>query len=343
MRLAETNGERRMNDSSTPPQTPSPYVRPDVAGFLAFLNNLPGPRTHEMEPPAARATYKAMKDVADPPVGELGTIRDIAIPGPAGAIPARLFDVQESRLPGPLVMFYHGGGFVIGDLDTHASFCAEVSRALDLPVLAVDYRLAPEAPWPAAPDDCEAAARWAAGSPAELGRSVTALIPCGDSAGGNLAIVVTAALRDAPAAVPVIAHLPFYPATDTTQEYPSYSAFAEGYLLTRASMDWFNAAYQAEAEHVRTSPLKGDLRGMPPAVIVTASLDPIRDQGRAYAAALAEAGVAVVFREAVGNIHGFITLRKAIPSSVGDVAGALTAAKAIIAEAEAQRVMEQAA
>ena len=334
MRLAETNGERRMADSSTPPQTPSPYVRPDVAGFLAFLNNLPGPRTHEMEPPAARATYKAMKDVADPPVGELGTIRDIAIPGPAGAIPARLFDVQESRLPGPLVLFYHGGGFVIGDLDTHASFCAEVSRALDLPVLAVDYRLAPEAPWPAAPDDCEAATRWAAGSPAELGRSVTALVPCGDSAGGTLTITTALALRDAPAAVPVIAQLPFYPATDATRDYPSYADFAEGYLLTRASMEWFNAAYAADRAHPRGSPMAASLAGLPPALVVTASLDPLRDEGRAYAAVLVEAGVATVYREAVGNVHGFINLRQAIPSSRGDVAGALVALKAIIAEAQ---------
>ncbi|MES2021498.1 MAG: alpha/beta hydrolase [Pseudomonadota bacterium] len=312
-----------------------PYVRPDVAGFLAFLNNLPGPKMYQLEAPAARAAYAAMKDIADPPVGDLGTITDLTIPGPAGAIPARLFDVAESRAAGPLMVFFHGGGFVIGDLDTHASFCAEVSRTLDLPVLAVDYRLAPESPWPAAPDDCEAAARWAAASPAALGREVTGLVTCGDSAGGNLAIVVAMALRDAPAAVPVIAQLPFYPVTDTTQDYPSYSQFAEGYLLTHDSMSWFNAAYQAEAEHVRASPLKGNLAGMPPAVVVTSSLDPIRDQGRAYAAALAQAGVPVVYREAVGTIHGFITLRKAIPSSVADVAAALAATKALIAEATA--------
>ena len=310
-----------------------PYVRPDVAGFLAFLNNIPGPKMHQLEAPAARATYAAMKDIADPPIGDLAAMTDLTIPGPAGDIPARLFDTAATRAAGPLVLFFHGGGFVIGDLDTHASFCAEVSRSLDLPVLAVDYRLAPESPWPAAPDDCEAAARWAAASPEALGRSVTGLIVCGDSAGGNLAIVTAMALRDAPAAVPVIAQLPFYPATDTSREYPSYSQFADGFLLTRDSMEWFNAAYQAEAEHIRTSPLKGDLAGMPPAVVVTASLDPIRDQGRAYAAALAEAGVPVVFREAVGNIHGFITLRKAIPSSAEDVAGALAAAKTLIAEA----------
>jgi acetyl esterase len=128
-----------------------------------------------------------------------------------------------------------------------------------------------------------------------------------------------------------------------SQEYPSYSEFADGYLLTRDSMEWFNAAYQAEAAHIRTSPLVGNLAGMPPAVVVTASLDPIRDQGRAYAAALAKAGVPVVFREAKGNIHGFITLRKVIPSSVGDVAGALAALKDIIVEAEGDRAMAQAA
>jgi len=320
-----------------------PFVRPDVRGFLDFLNNMPGPKMHQLDAPAARGLYSAMKDIADPPVGELGTMLDLVIPGPAGDIPARLFDPRASREPGPAVVFFHGGGFVIGDLETHASFTAEMARVLDLPVIAIDYRLAPEAPWPAAPDDCEAAARWVAGSPAELGRGVTSLIFCGDSAGGNLVFVTAAALRDKPAAVPVIAQLAFYPATDSSREYPSYREFSDGYLLTKDSMDWFLAAYKGEVSHIRSSPLLGDLSGMPPAVIVTASLDPIRDQGRAYAAALAQAGVPVVFREGKGNIHGFITLRKAIPSSVGDVMGALAALKDVIVEAEGDRVMAQAA
>ena len=320
-----------------------PFVRPDARGFLDYLASMPGPKMHELDAPAARAVYTMMKDVADPPIGALGTMLDLKVPGPAGDIPARLFDPRGSREPGPAVVFFHGGGFVIGNLDSHASFTAEMARVLDLPVIAVDYRLAPEAKWPAAPDDCEAAARWVADSPAELGRSVTSLILAGDSAGGNLAIVTAAALRDSPAAVPVIAQLPFYPATDASKEYPSYSEFADGYLLTRDGMDWFMAAYQAEADHVRGSPLLGDLTDMPPAVVVTASLDPIRDQGRAYAAALAKAGVPVVFREAKGNVHGFITLRKAIPSSAGDVAGALAALKNVIVEAEGDRVMAQAA
>jgi acetyl esterase len=320
-----------------------PFVRPDARGFLDYLASMPGPKMHELDPSAARAMYVMMKDVADPPIGELGTMLDLKIPGPAGDIPARLFDPRSCREPGPAIVFFHGGGFVIGNLDSHASFTAEMARVLDLPVIAVDYRLAPEAKWPAAPDDCEAAARWVADSPAELSRAVTSIILAGDSAGGNLAIVTAVALRDAPANAPVIAQMSFYPATDTTQEYPSYSQFADGYLLTRDSIEWFNAAYQAEATHIRISPLIGDLAGLPPAVVVTASLDPIRDQGRAYAAGLAKAGVAVVFREAKGNVHGFITLRKVIPSSVGDVMGALAALKDIIVEAEGDRVMAQAA
>ncbi len=320
-----------------------PFVRPDVRGFLTYLNNVPGPKMHELDAASARALYVAMKDVADVPLGELATVTDLSIPGPAGAIPARLFDARASREPGPVVLFYHGGGFVIGDIVSHASFCAEIARVLDLPVVSVDYRLAPEHPWPAAPDDCEAAARWVAESPAGLGRSVTSLIVCGDSAGGNLSIVTAVALRDAPAKVPVIAQFPIYPATDSSRELLSYDEFGQGYLLTRDSMDWFEAAYQPERTHIRASPLLGPLAGLPPALVVTASLDPLRDQGRAYAGALIAAGVPTTYREAVGNIHGFVTLRQAIPSAQGDVAGALAAFKTIIAEAEANRVMAQAA
>jgi acetyl esterase len=332
-----------MTDTTLERPQATPFVRPDVRGFLDYLNSVPGPKTHEMEPAAARQVYHAMKDVADLPVGELATITDLSIPGADGAIKARLFDCRASREPGPVVVFYHGGGFVIGDLDTHASFTAEMSRQLDLPVVSVDYRLAPEARWPAAPDDCETAARWVAGNPAELGRTATSLVLAGDSAGGNLAIVTAMDLRDSPAAVPVIAQAPIYPAADMTKDYPSFGDFADGYLLTRDTMIWFADAYQAEATHVRGSPLVGELVGLPPAVIVTASLDPIRDQGRAYASALILAGVPVVFREAVGNVHGFVTLRRAIPSSQGDVAGYLAALKDVIVEAEGARVMRQAA
>lgn len=143
--------------------------------------------------------------------------------------------------------------------------------------------------------------------------------------------------------MPVIVQAPIYPAADMNKEYPSFNDYAEGFLLTRDTMIWFADHYQADFTHFRGSPMIGNLVGLPPAVIVTAGLDPIRDQGRAYAAALVLAGVPVTYREAVGNIHGFITLRQAVPSSAGDVAGYLAAVKDAVVEAEGQRVMVQAA
>lgn len=313
----------------------NPSDRADVNAFLTFLNNVPGPKLHELPAAAARLTMIAMRGVAEVETGPLAVIRDLTIPGPAAPIPARLYDAREQREAGPVMVFYHGGGFVIGDLNTHEPYCAEVARTLDIPVIAIDYRLAPEAPWPAAPDDCEAATRWIAQSPAALGRSVTGLVLSGDSAGGNLTIVTTMALRDTPAAVPVIAQFPIYPVVDERDDWPSYLEHGEGKLLTFDSMKYFTDAYRSEAGHPRAFPLRHDHKGMPPTLVVTASLDPLRDQGRAYAAELARAGVPVTFREAVGNIHGFITLRKAIPSSQNDVAGSLAVLKAMIAEAVA--------
>ncbi len=332
------------NDRSATPVPDLPHIRPDVRRFLDYLAGMPGQQTHEMGAIEARKAMVAMRGLADADVGELAVIRDIAIPGPDGAdIPLRLYDPRESRTPGPALVYFHGGGFVIGDLDSHEPICAEIARMLDLPVVAVDYRLAPEHIWPAAPDDCEAAARWVASNPPELGRAVTSLVLAGDSAGGTLTIVTALALRDAPAAVPVIAQWPIYPAADLNGDYPSYTQFADGYFLTREGMNWFRDCYQSDPAHWRGSPMLLDQAGMPPTLVVTASLDPLRDQGRAYAAATIQAGVPTVYREAVGNIHGFCNMRRAIPSSEGDIAGCLVALKAIIAEAEAARVMAQAA
>jgi acetyl esterase len=316
-------------------RVPEPFVRPDVRTFLDYLNALPGPKSHEVGPNEARMMMLASRHVADAPVGELAVIRDLACPGPDGnEIPLRLYDAREQREPGPLILFCHGGGFVLGDLDTHEPFCAEMARAMDLPVLAVGYRLAPEHPFPTGVEDAIAAARWAAASPAALGRQVAGLVPCGDSAGGNLAIVVALALRDSPAAVPVVAQFAIYPAADPEQGYPSFKDFAEGYLLTKPAMDWFDRCYRPAPRDWRYSPLAKSQEGMPPTLVLTASLDPIRDQGRAYAAACAKAGVPTVFREARGNIHGFINLRRAIPSSDADVEGCFTVLKAMLAEAQ---------
>jgi acetyl esterase len=299
---------------------PDPFVRPDVRTFLDFLNNLPGPRGHEVGPAEARLMMLKSRHVADAPTGELAVIRDLSCPGPAGEIGLRHYDARESRPAGPLFLFFHGGGFVLGDLDTHEPFCAEMARLLDMPVVAVDYRLAPEHPWPAGPEDCIAAARWIAGSPEALGREVAGLVLSGDSAGGNLAIVTALALRDEPAAAPVLAQWPIYPAADPAKGYPSFEDFGEGYLLTRDGMRWFDDCYRADPADWRHSPLVKSQMGMPPTLVITASLDPIRDQGRAYAAACVDAGVDTVYLEARGNIHGFINLRKAVPSSEGDIA-----------------------
>ncbi len=309
-----------------------PYVRPDVRKFLDYLNALPGPKTHEVPPAEARAMMRAMRHVADTPLGALAVIRNLACPGPRGEIGLRLFDARETRGAGPLFLFLHGGGFVLGDLDSHESLCAALARELDMPVLAVDYRLAPEHPWPAGVEDAIAAAYWAAESPAALGRQVTGLITCGDSAGGNLAIIATLALRDSPAKVPVLAQWPIYPAANPGQGYPSYEDFGEGYLLTKPGMDWFESCYAADPRDWRYSPMVKSQAGMPPTLVLTASLDPIRDQGRAYAAACIQAGVPTIFREARGNIHGFISLRKAIPSSEDDIKGCVAALKLLLDE-----------
>ncbi|WP_380874963.1 acetylhydrolase [Sphingomonas sp. DBB INV C78] len=320
-----------------------PFIRPDVQALLDNLAAVPGPKLHEVEPAVARQMMRAGRDLLDVPVGDLAVIRDLSIPGPAGAIPARLYDARDARAPGPLLVYFHGGGFVLGDLDSHEPLCAEIARVLDMPVIAVDYRLAPENIWPAAPDDCEAAARWIATNPAEIGRVATGLVLAGDSAGGTLTIVTTLALRDDPAALPVLAQWPIYPAPDPTGTYRSYREFMNGYFLEEGAMNWFHTSYAADYDHWRASPLKANHAGTPPTLVVTASLDPLRDAGRAYAAALVRAGVPTTYREAVGNVHGFLNMRNAIPSSEGDLAGCLAALKAIIVEAEANRVMMEAA
>jgi acetyl esterase len=311
-----------------------PFVRPDVRLFLDYLNSLPGPRTHEAGPAEARLMMVKSRHVADAPVGELAVIRNLSMSGPGGEIRLRLYDSREAREAGPLFLFFHGGGFVLGDLDTHEPFCAEIARELDLPVVAVDYRLAPEHPWPAGVEDAIAAARWAAASPEALGRSVTGLVLCGDSAGGNFAIVTALALRDDPAAAPVLAQWPIYPAADPVKGYPSLTDFGEGYLLTGPGIHWFDQCYRPDPKDWRYAPLLKSQAGMPPTLVVTASLDPIRDQGRAYAAACVEAGVPTIFREAEGNIHGFINLRKAIPSSADDIHGCVAALKLLLAKAD---------
>jgi acetyl esterase len=308
------------------------YVRDDVRGFLAMLEQLGGPQMDEIPIDQARAGYVAMKSLAEVDPKPLAVVRDLTCPGPAGDIPLRLYDAQEHRAPGPVVMFYHGGGFTIGDLDTHDSFCTELAAGLDLPVVAVHYRLAPEHPFPAAPEDCEAATRWVAGNPQELGRQATGLITTGDSAGGNLSIVIAQALSDKAAEVPVILQAPIYPIASPVEETTSYKSFAEGFLLTARTMGFFSDSYAADPNDKRNYPILHDTHAAsPPTVLITAGLDPLRDSGREYAAHLIQHGVDVIYLEARGNVHGFITIRKAVPSAQGDVETFIAAVKLMLA------------
>jgi acetyl esterase len=294
------------------------FVRPDVRQLLEFLDNLPGPKSHEVGPEGARRMMVAGRYALDAPARDIAVMRDIE--GPA---PLRLYDAREERKPGPILVFIHGGGWVIGGLETHDPLCIDLAIELDLPVVSVDYRLAPEHPFPAAFDDSLAAVRWIANRQRELARTATSLFLAGDSAGGNLAAAVSAALRDEPTAVPVAGQWLIYPAADPCVRYPSYDEFNQGFLLTKASMDWFEESYAGPRGDWRFSPMLKGVAGLPPTFVVTAGLDPIRDQGRAYAARCAEAGVETIYWEAPGTVHGFMNLRKAVPSANDDLAHCL--------------------
>jgi len=311
-----------------------PYVRPDVANMLAMLAAAPGPKMEEGDAPSARAMMTVMAQMAEAPKPAIAESRDLAIPGPAGTIPARLYRNSLSDAPAPVLMFYHGGGWVIGDLDVYDSLCAEIARGLDMTVVSVDYRLAPEHPFPAAAEDCLAATAWVANSPAEIGHKVTGLVPAGDSAGGNLAAVV-AQEQHGTLPVPILAQWLIYPGVDMTANTGSMVEFGDGYLLTAGGMEWFMKHYMGDQDltHPRASPLFAtSLAGQPPALVYTCGLDPLRDQGRAYAAKLIAAGVPTVYREAAGQIHGSVTLRGGIPSAQDDLAKNLRALKALIDE-----------
>lgn len=312
-----------------------PFVRPDVRAFLDMMAANPRPAFTAEFIAQIRQMPVDMAAMMDLPIGDMGEVREVIMSGPGGDIALRLCDARATRSPGPVIVFYHGGGFCLGSIDSHAGFCGEMARQLDLPVVSVDYRLAPENPWPAGMDDGEAAARWVAKNGAAFGRDFTGIILCGDSAGGDLTLVTALALRDRPAALPLLMQFPIYPLADHSRTYPSRAAFGDGYALESGDMANFDAHYACDRDHPRASPLLADQAGMPPTVLVTAALDPLRDSGRAYGAKLIEAGVRTSFYEAAGMIHGFCSYRRVVPSAQADVAAILTLAKAMLAEVSA--------
>ena len=313
--------------------TDTHFIRPDMKAFLDTLAQTGGVPIAEMTLEEARASYIALHGMADRPARDLPVIRNLSCPGPGGDIPLRLYDAREDREPGPVITFYHGGGFVIGDLETHHNLCTEIAALMDVPLVAVDYRRAPEHPFPAAIEDCEAATRWIASSPSDLGREATGIITIGDSAGGTATIAVGQLLSGNAADVPVVLQVPIFPLASNALDSDSIKQFAEGFVLTKAAIEFFDAAYKADRDDARGFPILGHHASAPPTVLVTASLDPIRDSGRDYAKALSDAGADFVFLEMEGVTHSFTNIRQAVPSTQGDLERMIAAMKFMLENA----------
>lgn len=243
-----------------------------------------------------------------PPPEAIGRVEDRPIPRLDGAEMLVRIYRPRGEGPWPVLVYFHGGGFVVGDLDGHDGSCRALTNAVPCVVVSVDYRLAPEHPFPSAPEDASAATRWVAEHAASFGGDPTRIAVGGQSAGGNLAAVVPLMARDR-GGPPLVFQLLVYPMADHSFETPSYRENAEGYWLTRERMQWYWGHYLARPEdgaHPYASPLRAtDLRGLPPALVLTAEYDPLRDEGEAYAARLREAGVPVAHTRYEGQIHGF--------------------------------------
>ncbi len=275
-------------------------------------------------PESARAGFRALTVGLRAPgsLAEVGSVEDGSVDAPAGPVPIRTYRPATAG-PHPTVVFFHGGGFVIGDLETHDDHARLLCRDVDAVVVSVDYRLAPETPFPGGYDDCLAAYRWVVEHAADLGGDVTRLAVAGDSAGGNLSAAVALAARDAGS--PLKAQLLLYPAVDFVQgeDHRSRVENASGYFLTAEDMRWFGDHYLSDVAHAedpRASVLKApDLSGVAPAVVATAEFDPLRDEGDAYAAALETAGVPVLHRRYDGLIHGFFGLGPVSPACAAAV------------------------
>ena len=305
---------------------------PDAAAVYKAFQEAGRPPYETLTPAEARAFYLQGRVVTNPEPPELKSATPLAIPSPAGAIPARIYTPTKLRQSGglaPCLVFFHGGGWVIGDLDSHDVVCRKLAHEGELIVISVDYRLAPEHKFPAAVDDAVAATKWIAENAKQFGIDAarlsvarraggSRLMVGGDSAGGNLTAVVSLVARDGNG--PKIAgQVLIYPATDFAMKHPSHSEPETSILLTHTVIKWFRDHYlngHADGQDWRASPaLAKTLAGLPPAYVLTAGADPLRDEGNEYAARLKDAGVAVTYRTFPGQFHGFFTMGKLLPQA----------------------------
>lgn len=277
-------------------------VDEQIAQLLQVIEASPSMTT--MTPEEARHAFRSLTCDARQPdqVVPVGAVEESVVAGRPARVYRPAHDGEVAR-PLPTVLLFHGGGFVIGDLDTHDNLARTICRDVEAVVVSLDYRLAPESPFPAAADDCEAAARELLADLSSYGGGEV-LAVAGDSAGGNLAAVVS---QQVPG---IAAQLLLYPAVDVAGEYPSREENGEGYFLDLPTMEWFIGNYAPDRDYddPRLSPIKGVSADLPPAVVVTAEFDPLRDEGAAYAEALEDAGVRAVHLSQPGMIHGFMDM-----------------------------------
>jgi acetyl esterase len=313
-------------------------LHPQVNALLESMRSTGGPPLEATTVEQARAAQRASTVSLGGRVEEVSATVEAAAPSPAGEVPVRIHRPRGAPAGQPLggVVYLHGGGWLAGDLDTHDRLCRSLANRSGATVIAVDYRLAPEHPFPAGLEDGAAALAWTRAHAAEIGLDPNRLAVAGDSAGGNLAAVIARRDRDAGGAPPLRLQLLVSPITDGAMDTPSYTENGEGHYLTRADMRWYWGHYLAGADPLQpdASPLRAtDLRGLPPAWVLTAEYDPLRDEGEAYAERLRAAGVPVACQRRAGMVHGFVRWAGA----VDDAAAVLDEAAAALREALAPR------
>ncbi|HET7577792.1 MAG TPA: alpha/beta hydrolase [Bacillales bacterium] len=283
---------------------------PKVKVLLEEMEAAGTPPLDSLPPAQAREAFQGLNQLSAEQAEPVAKVENRSIPGPEADIPVRIYS-PDGEEPHPAVVFFHGGGWVIGNLDSHDNVCRALTNLANCVVVSVDYRLAPESKFPAAVHDCYAATQWVFEHPSELNIDSSRVAVAGDSAGGNLSAVVSHMAKER--GTPELVHqVLIYPATDFTATTESLRENAEGYFLTKGEMFYFRDHYLSgpeDAENPMASPyLNNDYSGLPPATVITAEYDPLRDEGEAYALRLKEAGVPVTQKRYEGMIHGFVSM-----------------------------------